>query len=430
MEGAKQMNKKLKEILQSKSFYIFSSIIIGILLWLFVLNYSNPVIERTLEIPLTIENQNYPATKELINTTVTYPTVVTVTVKGREDIVNNLLLSELYSSVDFSEVKDAGEIKLNVSKPTCSRYGIRVEDYYPKQIDFVFDKRTETYLDVRLIYDDSLLKENYKYINVTAEPDSIPVSDLSSLVEELEEIQVNLSDSIASNSIDGNKTASFIGRYISKRGEDVSHYFNNTVTITVKIEVAKEVPLVYDVVGEPETDFYIDSSSLSSTTVLLQGSAADLSRISSINLGAYDVTGRRDDYIKEINISDFLPERVSVYGNNKVTLTVDIEEYQIKEFEITDLILSKPGMELDVYEYVISPDAFVIKIKGKEKDLKALQRSSLNPTLDLTDRSVGIYSIPLKITLDEKFELIGEYIYEVNISLLEPDETEEPEDNN
>jgi hypothetical protein len=30
--------------------------------------------------------------------------------------------------------------------------------------------------------------------------------------------------------------------------------------------------------------------------------------------------------------------------------------------------------------------------------------------------------------LDEKFELIGEYIYEVNISLLEPDETEEPEE--
>ncbi len=422
------MNKKLKEILQSKSFYIFSSIIIGILLWLFVLNYSNPVIERTLEIPLTIENQNYPATKELINTTVTYPTVVTVTVKGREDIVNNLLLSELYSSVDFSEVKEPGEIKLNVSKPTCSRYGIRIEDYYPKQIDFVFDKRMETYLDVRLIYDDSLLKENYKFINVTAEPDSIPVSDLSSLVEKLEEIQVNLSDSIARNSIDGNKTASFIGRYISKRGEDVSHYFNNTVTITVKIEVAKEVPLVYSVVGEPETDFYIDSSSLSSTTVLLQGSAADLSRISSINLGAYDVTGRSEDYVREINISDFLPERVSVYGNNKVTLTVDIEEYQIKEFEITDTILSKPGMELDVYEYVISPDVFIIKIKGKEKDLKTLQRSSLNPTLDLTDRSVGIYSIPLKITLDERFELIGEYIYEVNISLLEPDETEEPEE--
>lgn len=418
------MKKKLKEIFQSKSFYIFSSIIIGILLWLFVLNYSNPVIERTLEIPLTIENQNYPATKELINTTVTYPTIVTVTVKGREDIVNNLLLSELYASVDFSEVKEAGEIPLKVSKPTCSRYGIRVEDYYPKQIEFVFDKRMETYLDVRLIYDDSLLKENYKYISVTAEPDSIPVSDLSSLVEELEEIQVNLSDSIAKNSIDGNKTASFIGRYISKRGEDLSHYFNNTVTITVKIEVAKEVPLVYDIVGEPETDFYIDTSSLSTPTVLLQGSAADLSRINSIYIGSYNVSGSNDDYIKEINISEFLPERVSIYGNNKVTLTVDIEQYQIKEFEITDLILSKPGMELDVYEYVISPDVFVVKIKGKEKDLKTLQRSSLNPTLDLTDRGVGIYSIPLKITLDDRFELIGEYIYEVNISLLEPDETE------
>lgn len=422
------MREKLKAIIQSKSFYILSSIMIGILLWLFVLNYSNPIIERTLEIPLTIENQNTPASKELINTTVTYPNVVTVTVKGREDIVNNLLLSELYSYVDFSQVTDVGKNPLAVSKPTCSRIGIRVEDYYPKQIEFMFDRRQETYLDVRLIYGNSLLKENYKYINVTAEPDSIPVSDLSSIVEELEEIQVNLADSIAERSIDGNKTASFIGRYITKNGEDLSHYFKDTVTITVKIEVAKEVPLIYNVIGEPHEDFYVDSSSLSTNTVLLQGSAADLSRVNSIDIGSYDVTGRNSDYIKEVNISDYLPEGVTIYGNNKVTVKVDIVEFQIKEFEITDAILSKPGMELDEYEYLISPDKFVIKIKGKERDLKALQRSSLNPTLDLTGRSVGIYNIPLKITLDDNFELIGEYIYEVNISLLEQEVPETGEE--
>lgn len=418
------MREKLKALFQRKSFYVISSIVISIFIWLFVLNYSNPIITRTIEIPLNIENQNSPTAKELINTTVTYPTVVSVTVKGREETINNLLLSELSSSVDFSEVNKVGSNTLKVSKPVSERYGVRVEDYYPKQIEFMFDKRAEKYLDVRLIYDNSLLKEGYKFVNVTAEPDSIPVSDLATVVEQLDEIQVNISDSIAAHTIDGNKTAAFIGRYIMNNGEDASHYFNNTVTITVKIEVAKEVPIVYNIVGDPLTDYYLDSVDLSAKTVLLQGSAADLRQINSIDIGSYDISGRVSDYVTEVQLSQYLPDGITIYGNNKTTITANIEQYQIKEFEITDTILSKPGMEPDTYKYIISPNTFVIKIKGKAKDLESLQRSTLNPTLDLTDRNVGIYNIPLKVTLGDEFDLIGEYIYEVNISLIEPEETQ------
>lgn len=419
------MRDKLKAIFQRKSFYVISSIIVSILIWLFVLNYSNPIITRTIEIPLNIENQNAPTAKELINTTVTYPTVVSVTVKGRQETINNLLLSELSSSVDFKEVNNVGSNILKVSKPVSKRFGISVEDYYPKQIEFMFDKRAEKYLDVRLIYDNSLLKEGYKFINVTAEPDSIPVSDLATVVEQLDEIQVNISDSIGARTIDGNKTAAFIGRYIMNNGEDASHYFKNTVTITVKIEVAKEVPVVYNVVGAPNSDFYLDSVNLTAKTVLLQGSAADLRQITQIDIGTFDITGRTTDLVSEVQLSQYIPDGVSIYGNNKTTLTAKIELYQIKEFEITDTILSKPGMEPDTYKYVISPGTFVIKVKGKAKDLETLQRSSLNPTLDLTDRNVGIYNIPLKVTLGNEFELIGEYIYEVNISLLELPETQD-----
>lgn len=426
MEGAKEMREKLKKIVQSKSFSIVSSVLASILLWLLVLNYSNPVKERTLEIPLTIVNQNSPASKELINTTVTYPQTVTVTVKGRQDILNNLLLSELYSSVDFSQIEVTGTNTLKVSKPTCSRYGIRIDDYYPKEIDFSFDKRSEAYLNVRLIYDNSLLKENYKFINVTAEPDSIPVSDLSSVVDELDEIQVNIADSIVKNSIDGNKTASFIGRYIKNNGEDFSHYFKETVTITVKIEVAKEVPITYELVGELAEDYYVLADNLSAKTVLLQGSASDLRGISEINIGTFNLAGYNSNFERDVLITEFLPDGVTLYGNNKVTLNVDIEKYQIKEFAITDDVLSKPGMALDIYDYNISPDSHTIKIKGKEADLKNLQRSSLNPILDLTGNSVGIYYIPLMISLDEKYVLVGEYIYEVNISLIDTVVTENP----
>lgn len=52
---------KLDKILKSKSFYVVVSILLGIVSWLLVLNYTNPKETRSLEIPLTILNRNAPS---------------------------------------------------------------------------------------------------------------------------------------------------------------------------------------------------------------------------------------------------------------------------------------------------------------------------------------------------------------------------------
>ena len=150
-----------KKVIQSKSFFMIISVLVAIISWLLVLNVTNPIKERTLEIPLAVLNSNHPGTLDLSDQTVARPVTVTVTVSGREDTLNNLTTKELSAFIDLKAITKKGITTVKVNKPECSRLGVSVKDYYPKEIDFVFDTQTQRYLDVLVEYNAILLAPGY-----------------------------------------------------------------------------------------------------------------------------------------------------------------------------------------------------------------------------------------------------------------------------
>lgn len=409
---------KLDKILKSKSFYVVASVLLGIITWLLVLNYTNPKETRTLDIPLTFINQNNPDSLGLSNKSTSVPDSITVKASGRSDIIGNLTASDLYTEVDLSKITQAGTTTLNVSKPECSRLGITISDYYPKTIDFKFDQVKQRYVDVVVEYDNNLLREGFEFVSVTAEPESVPISGFASEIDEIECIKVNLSDSFSVDSIDSNKTASFIGRYILVSGEDVTARYD-TEKITVKIEVAKRVPVKYTLTGNPHDDYYVNGTTLSQDTVLLRGPASELRNISSIDIGNIDVTGASENIIKRFNVSEYIPEEVTAYKTASISVTTEILKYEIKSFAVNiNSSVSTPGKDLSLFDYVFTPSSYSIRIKGKASDLNTLSVASLGPAIDLTGLGVGEYKIPLEFTsLDtSRFTVIGEYVFTVTIT--------------
>ena len=421
-----------KKVVQSKGFFIILSILLAVISWLLVLNNTNPIKERTLEIPLTVLNGNHPATLDLSDQTVAPPETVTVTVSGRQDTINNLTVKELYASVDMKEIKQSGRTSVKVSKPECSRLGISVEDYYPKEIEYVFDTQSQRYLDVVVEYDDSLLADNYEFVSVIPEPDKIPVVGLTNVIDNIAHIKVDLTDAISEKTINGDKTASFIGKYISVLGEDITSSFN-TEKVTVHITVAKRVPIVYSISGKPNSNYYYDSSSISMDTVLIQGDAATIDKINQINLGAVDITNVVASVKRVFDISKLLPEGVTVYGASETTVTAKIIQYSTKSITIKANDISYYGKDNATYIYTISPNSIVIEIKGKAADIASITATSLSPTIDLSDRSVGEYNILLQFrNLDpNKVFIVGDYSFRVVIENIpvEPDApADEPSD--
>ena len=319
-----------------------------------------------------------------------------------------------------------------MNEPECSRLGIKIDDYYPKEIEFEFDKEVEKFLKVVVDYDNSLLKSGYEYINVKAEPESVQVSGVTSLVNELEFIRVNLSDYIDAGTVDDYKNGAFIGKYIKTNGEDATSQFP-TEKITVTIEVAKRVKLNFQVQGTPHEDYYLESSGLSADSVLLQGSASDLRGIESINLGILNVSGVTEHAENKVNVSDYLPDGVTVYGNSMVTMSAEILKYEVKTFLIDPSVISMAGKDASKYNYeirLVDDGTGGAMIKGKASDLKNLNIKALEPTLDVDKGKTGIFYVVLDfIKLDtvnspvRKYTIMNQCLYEVIIT-EKPIETE------
>ena len=252
---------------------------------------------------------------------------------------------------------------------------------------------------------------------------SIPVSGLSSLLDTVDHIQVNLGDSLEDGTLDSDRTAVFLGRYISVTGEDITHRFS-TEQITVNIKVAKKVPISYNVSGTPDSGYYLDRHEASVPYVLLVGPADALSEISSIPLGTVNVRDAKQDVSKTFSLTDYLPDGISACDNTSVTVTARVLPYQVKDFTVDIKSISTPGKDDSLYEYEFTSESNTLRIKGRQDDLNQLSLASLLPTLDLNGKGVGVYRIPLSPAgLDKaRFTVVSECVFTVTIQQKQPSE--------
>lgn len=424
------MKDKIRKFIDSKTFYVILSIVLAICAWLLVLSYTNPIKTRTMEIQIQFLHKDAPANLDLQDQTVTYPKTVTVTVSGRQDVINNLSASELNTTVDLGEISKAGTTKLKVSKPACDRLGVSVDDYYPKTIEFTYDTVVRKNLDIRFKYDQSLLKEGYEFVSVTSTVSSIPVSGLASLLETCAYVEVDLTDSITAGSLDADKTAAFLGRYISVTGEDITHRFTEQ-QITVNIKIAKKVALTYRKSGNPHADYYLNKISVSPEYVLVVGDQETLRNLNQLDIGEIQLSNATQTFTKEVPVKDVLKqEGCSLVQNTTAKITAEILKYATKEFTITLAEIDKPGLNTERFKYEIAPESMQISIRGKQDAIQNLKLSALKPTLNLTAQTatgVGTYNVLLEFAgLEDNPDLttFEEYRFTVVISNLSSEENQ------
>lgn len=418
---------RLKIFFNSKTFYVIAAAFLGIMTWFLVFNTTNPTETRTIEIPLEILNEHSPMAVGLSERDASVPDNITVKVSGRSEIIGNLNISDLSAAVDFSGVKKSGITQLEIKEPECSRLGIKILDYYPKSVNVEFDNVSQKNVDVLIDYDDTLLADGFEFLSVTSEPENIQISGFASDIEQIDFIKVFLKDSLNEKSIDSDKIGSFLGHYILKSGEDASADYDNE-KITVKIEVAKRVPLKYTLVGTPNNDYYIASESISEKTILIRGTAAALQNIKEIDLGEISIEGIQKSTFVELDLKDFLPTDVAPYQTEKVRVKFKVEPYERRTFKLDINDISMNGKK-DEFEYSFTPEKFDITVKGKSADLEGLTVATLGAKIDLRDCDEGNHTKVLSFEGidEEKFTIIGEYVCNIIIEKIVEEEVPEIE---
>lgn len=409
------MKDRLSVFLKSKTFYIVFSILLAIAAWLMVVSSQNPSESRSLEVPITFVNRQMLSQNDLVdNSPTTQPTKVTVKVSGSAAFIEKLQPSDIYVEVDYNQIKTPGAVTVKIKEPVCETLGVTVDSYYPTEIACVYDKKIEKYIDVAVDWDESLMADGVTIVNATAEPASILITGFSMMLEQIDSVRANIADAVKPGSISQSGSASLVCRFYNAAGDDISYNFD-TEKVTVKYTTGKVVPVTYTITGTPDSEYYVSSHMPSVSSVVLTGDSAAISDISSINLGDISVQGAKGNFTKTVNINELLPPGVSAAGTETVTVTVNVEQYAVKELGISTDKLRKVGENGD-YNYSYSFNSSGISVKGTEAVLNRLEESSLSYSLDVSGKTPGTYEMEIRFSLPDGVQLQNKYTCVVKIS--------------
>ena len=414
-----------KKFFARKSVIIVLSVFLALAAWFVVMESTNPVVEQTVNVNIEFVNFNAPAEKQLSLVSELGVVSAEVRVSGRQNLIDKLLPSDLTLTADFSEIENSGSTYISVKSPECSKLGINVVDYYPKQLAVSYDRKMELYLPVKVDFANSILKSGYEIISVEPEPDSVPMSGFESDLEGLEYISVNLSDNVAANTIESDKSLTFIGRFITEAGTDVTANFE-TEKITVKIDVAKRVPVIFETTGELPEDVYLISSLCSCESVLIDGSTTELIALKSITLPAVELSELYESVSFDYNVSDLISSQLrAVDGTAVIHAEVQVGQLETREFLIDIEDITQAGRNDDVYLYNIAYDPeildgegnIIVTIKGKAETLDELKVSTLKPEIEIP--AEGKYrNQQIRFTVPEGLEIIGEYLVDIDVQFI------------
>ena len=309
--------------------YKVMAILFAFLLWLVILNSTDPEQTKTItNIPVQILNEDRILDGTHVYTIASGETT-NIIVTGKKSIITELRASDFNVTADFNElsITNAVPIKAELTG-TMARYSgsvnvstrdtsmlINLEDMDSKQVN------------VELSYagrepEDMVIEE----ANIA--PKKITISAAESIVEAADKavVTANYAD------IDDGVTLTLTpdvkdvnGRPVSQMGD--VHLDETAIEVEFKVSRVKDVPIIINVTGTPAEGYVFDGLELSQDTISVKGPQQTLKFLRTLMLPKelININGASEDFDVEIDVSEYLPETLSVFGESPTfTATVKI----------------------------------------------------------------------------------------------------------
>lgn len=403
------------------------SVAIAIVLWILVNNTNDPVRSRNFtDVPVRLLNTSMITSRGEVYTVLDNTDVVTVTVRARRSIIDELSKDDIIATADIADITSLDTVEI---KYRSTNYNSEIEDF-DGSIDNVLlsieERKTATFalqLDTT-----GSVAEGYELDSVTPEQNQIRVSGPESAVSEI---------SSARAAVDISGATSSISTYADVRLYDADGNVLDTTNLTmninsVKVSVSilplKTVPIVVQTSGTP-ADGYLTNGVITADpdTVKLAGRSSILSDIDNVTIPgeAVSIEGSTQSVQTTVDITQYLPEGTSLADESFdgiISITVGIESAETSDISvnISDVALENvpSGYRARVTSVndgtktvtaASSPPTFAISLTGLSASVDAVRASDLTPTIDVgaltssagsggTDLS-GSYTAEIAVTL-------------------------------
>ncbi len=427
-------NKILKTLTKNLGFKILA-VVFAFILWLVVYNTDDPTVTVSYTTNVTVENASAVTEMNKCYEVLNGTNTVTFAVTAKRSVLNKL------EDTDFTAVADMNRMIVNEEGDEAN---VPIEITSKRSNSSLKYNGKNKYLQVSL---EDLMKrrfiitadtsgkvaDGYALGEVTVtNPNVLNVSGPASIVNKIDSVvatidvegmSMNLSDNVIPALYDAD------GQEIDTTKLKLS---NTTVTISAKILSVKEIPLVFSTTGVPYGDYRVVEISSKPETVKVKGSSTILNPLSSLTIpgDVLNVSRAREDITTTIDISEYLPDGVELVNASDatVTVTVRIEAYESKKFNLNTSQITVNGLDTD-YDLSFEQSTVAVTVSGLKNNLNTLTVSQLSASIDVTDLGVGTHQVNLELSLDEDNYAYQTITVTVEIKEKAKDDSENTDDN-
>lgn len=386
-------------------------------LWLAVVDIDDPTTTRSFTATVSIENADYLSGigkyYEIINNSNT----VTFKVSGKRSYLERMSNSDFRAVADLETIEDLSRIPVEI---TPQRYAgnvtvaskiyyleVAVEDLVSEP--FVISVRTE-----------GEVSEQHALGSTSVSPTLLRVSGPASVVETINKVVATVDVAGMSEDI----TDSVIPVLYDVEGNkvDTSELSFNVQNVMVSVQIldTKEVTLNFQTTGTLQDGYEYVGIEYNPQTVRVKGESSVLNTMNSITVPqeVLDLTDATGDIEKEVDISAYLPDGVTLVDNSqaKIDVVVKIEKHEKRTFEVptANITASNLGSRYDVK---FLKDTVKVEIEGLTSELDALDAATLTGSVDVSGMTEGEHTVNLELNLDSKFKMAKPATVTVDIVL-------------
>ncbi len=395
------------------------SVVLGVFVWVIVLNTSNPIQTINISVPLEIYNEKILETNSLglINGNIVES--VTVTLKGRKNDLDKIIPANITAYVDYSVLtrNPEAEIAINILNRNEK---VTVVTYEPKTIELATEKIIERTFPIEI----SVIGETadkYKLISVNVIPEQISVKGFKSDIDLIASAVVQIDISSANK----DKALTKYVQFFNDRGDEIT-IFSKTVTVDVNASIGKHIIVNPVITGNAAEGYYYDGYESKLSAIYVTGPFDVISKIDEVKSHEINIDGIKEN--TEFEIQPVLANNISIISvDGELNLEVFIEPFVEKTiiYRKNDILLTGADYIDNIYE--VATDSVEVKIKGKADILDTLLKTDINLLMEVGKLQPGIHRVPLEFEVSKDIEIVGDYTATVNVTARPVETTESSE---
>lgn len=377
-------------MLQNKKVNAIIAIVAAILVWAFVVGMVNPgVTKRFTDVPVQLINQD-SLTQDGLAVDSTDITSIDVTLSGDRADINKLEEGDIQVTADlYGRHEGSNYVSLEVQLPRGISLDSRSEDRILINIGQLVtaEKSVEATLTGEVAADTEMS-------GAEVDPETMTIYGTRKNVDKVDRIEAVVNAKLLNSD---ESTHDVAVKPVDSSGKEVAYVTTSreTASVTASLVNFKEVPLKVKTTGSLPEGYELEGVS-APDTVHIEGSAEDLSEITSVTAEDIDISGITED--TRVRLSINLPDGVKIKDGDGLYATINVRGPSTGEFTFAGNEIQIEGLEEGLSASIT--DSVQVSISGAATSVSGLTKKNITVMVDVTGLYEGEHSVPVSVTAE------------------------------